>query len=55
MATLKYKNAFVILNTGEEIPVKSPSGRLSGEYFTKHAYHYANVRPEQVSEIKLIS
>ena len=55
MTTIKYKNAIVILKDGTEISVKSPSGKLSGEYFTRHAYHYANVHPEEIKEIKLIN
>lgn len=55
MKKAKYKNAVVILINGIELPVKSPVGRLSADYFTKHAYHYANVKQEQIKEVKLIN
>lgn len=55
MKTIKYKNAIIILTNGQELPVKSPVGRLSADYFIKHAYHYANVSPEEIKEIKLIN
>lgn len=55
MKAIKYKNAIVVLKDGSEITVKSPAGKLSAEYFTKHAYHYARVKKEDIRDVILIT